>query len=83
MDKAVAVQYDSTLPAPFVAAAGKGELARRITAIAKETGVRIMTEPLVADALVELEVGSLIPPEYYGIIAELLVFVRNVEHRRE
>ncbi len=82
MDKAVAVKYDSTLPAPFVAAAGKGALARRIMAIARERGVRLVAEPIVADALVELEVGSRIPQEFYGIIAELLVFVRNVDSRR-
>ena len=83
MDKAVAVKYDSDLPAPFVLAAGKGELARRIVAIAEETGVQLVTEGEAADALVELEVGSFIPSEFYGLIAELLVFVRNLDDRRE
>ena len=34
--------------------------------------------PALADSLIELEVGSLIPEEFYLIIAELLVYVRSL-----
>jgi type III secretion system FlhB-like substrate exporter len=35
-------------------------------------------QPDLADALVELPLGSLIPEEFYRIVAEILVFVRRV-----
>jgi len=78
MEKAVAVHYSEELPAPVIVAKGKGELARRIRRIAEQHGVHLLVRPELADALVELEVGSLIPEEFYRIIAEILVFVRSV-----
>jgi flagellar biosynthesis protein len=78
MEKAVAIHYSEELPAPVIVARGKGELARRILRIAESHGVRLLVRPELADALVELEIGSLIPEEFYRIIAEILVFVRSV-----
>jgi type III secretion system FlhB-like substrate exporter len=78
MEKAVAVHYSEELPAPVIVARGKGELARRIRRIAEQHGVHLLVRPELANALVELEVGSLIPEEFYRIIAEILVFVRSV-----
>lgn len=79
MEKAVAIRYSSELPAPIIVAKGKGELARCIRRIAESHGVRLLANPPLADALVELEIGSLIPEEFYRIIAEILVFVRSVD----
>ena len=81
MEKAVAVHYSEELPAPVIVAKGKGELARRIRRIAEQHGVHLLVRPELADALVELEVGSLIPEEFYRIIAEILVFVRSVSDK--
>ena len=81
MEKAVAVHYSEELPAPVIVAKGKGELARRIRQIAEQHGVHLLVRPELADALVELEVGSLIPEEFYRIIAEILVFVRSVSDK--
>lgn len=81
MDKAVAVKYNQDLPAPFILAKGRGELAEIIAKIAGKNGVEIINMPELADNLIELEAGSLIPEEYYEIIAELLVFVRNLQKR--
>lgn len=78
MEKAAAVQYSEDLPAPIVVAAGKGMLAKRIKEIATEQGIQIVDEPELADALVELPLGSLIPEQFYRIIAEILVFVGRV-----
>jgi type III secretion system FlhB-like substrate exporter len=78
MEKAAAIQYTEDLPAPIVLARGKGLLAKRIKEIALEQGIQIVDQPELADALVELPLGSLIPEEFYRIIAEILVFVRRV-----
>ncbi len=78
MEKAVAVQYTEQLPAPIVIAKGRGALAERIKEIAREHNVHIMSEPDLTDALIELPLGSLIPEEFYGVIAEILVYVRTL-----
>jgi flagellar biosynthesis protein len=78
MEKAAAIRYSEDLPAPIVLAAGKGVLARRIEEIAREQGIRIVNQPDLADALVELPLGSLIPEQFYRIVAEILVFVGKV-----
>ncbi len=80
-EKAVAIRYERTLPAPMVVARGRGDLARRIREIASEHGVALVREPEVAEALVTLEVGAFIPEEFYEMIAQLLVFVSRVESR--
>lgn len=79
--KAVAVTYDESLPAPFISASGEGELALAIERIASEHGVRIISSPDLADSLVKLDVGSFVPEEYYGIMAEILAFVRKLKER--
>ena len=79
MEKAIALKYSADLPAPFIAASGRGELARRIKRIAAENHIHIAQIPHLAESLIILEMGSYIPEEYYEIIAELLIFVRDIE----
>jgi type III secretion system FlhB-like substrate exporter len=78
MEKAVAVQYTEQLPAPIVIAKGRGALAERIKEIAREHNIHIMSEPELTDALIELPLGSLIPEDFYGVIAEILVYIRTL-----
>ncbi len=78
MEKAAAIRYSEEYPAPIILASGKGQLARRIKQIAAEQGIEIVDEPQLADALVELPLGSLIPEQFYRIVAEILVFAGKV-----
>ena len=78
-EKAVALRYAEGLPAPLVVASGRGRLAEVITRIAKESGVVLVQDPALADALITLDVNSFIPESLYEVIAELLVFVRRLE----
>ena len=71
----VALQYDSRLPAPMVVARGKGELAQRLNALAREHGVPVVDAPEVAEALVLADPGEFIPEAFYEAVAEILGFV--------
>ena len=75
---AVALRYLEDLPAPFIVAKGKRELARRVINIAENSGVEIVEEPELAEGLFEFQVGSFIPEEMYEIIAHILVQVMKV-----
>ncbi len=77
--KAVAIKYDSDLPAPFILAKGKGDLARRLTELAQEAGIPVSEDPAIIDALYSLEVGEFIPEDLYNVVARLLVFAYQLE----
>jgi flagellar biosynthesis protein len=78
-DRAVALQYSEELPAPLVVAAGRGALARAMTRLARESGVPVVADAALAEDLLELDVNTLIPENLYGVIAEILVFVRGLQ----
>jgi type III secretion system FlhB-like substrate exporter len=79
MEKALAIKYNKTLPAPLIIAKGKGELAKIIKKIAKEYSIFIKQDINLADNLIELDVGTLIPEKYYEIMAQILAFVKMIE----
>ncbi|MCR5303882.1 MAG: EscU/YscU/HrcU family type III secretion system export apparatus switch protein [Lachnospiraceae bacterium] len=73
--QAIALQYDPDDQAPRVIATGKGVVADRIIEKAKESKVPVHKDSKLADTLSKLEIGDMIPPELYGAVAEILVFV--------
>jgi flagellar biosynthesis protein FlhB len=75
MEKAVALKYTTDFPAPFILAKGRGELAVKIKELARKNHITVVADAPLADGLYGLELGSLIPEEYYEIIAKILVFV--------
>lgn len=76
---AVALEYDPTDAAPKVVASGFGKAAERIIDKAKENDVPVHKDGKLADTLSNLEIGELIPPELYEVVAEVLVFVDKLE----
>lgn len=73
--QAVALSYDPNDEAPKVIASGKGILAERIIEKAQEAAVPVHRDDKLADTLSRLEIGDMIPPELYEVVAEILVFV--------
>lgn len=76
---AIALSYDPFDTAPKIIATGKGQIAERITELAKEADIPIHKDKALADTLSRLELGSYIPPELYELVAEILVFVDNMD----
>lgn len=72
---AVALEYDPEDAAPKVIASGKGILADKIIEKAKESKVPVHEDDKLADTLSRLDIGEMIPPELYEVVAEVLVFV--------
>jgi flagellar biosynthesis protein len=70
------------MPAPIVSASGQGEVAKRIIALAKENGVPIRHDPDLVTLLAQLEVGQIIPPELYAVVAEILAFVYQLKGKQ-
>ena len=74
--QAIALAYDPNEDgAPKVVASGKGQIAEKIIEGAKENDIPIHEDSKLADTLSKLEIGEMIPPELYEVVAEILVFV--------
>lgn len=80
---AVALRYDIEKDnAPVLVAKGQDELALRIVAIGRENGVYILeNKPLARGIFASTQVGREIPAEYYGMVAEILVYVYKMNNR--
>ena len=79
---AVALAYTPGDAAPKILATGKGTLADRIIETAKEADVPTYKDDKLADTLSRLEIGDMIPPELYEVVAEILVFVNDMDRIR-
>lgn len=77
---AIAIDYDrETCPVPTIAAKGEDELALAMREAAEEAGVPIVRNiPLARDLLRRSEVGEVIPQDLFDIIAEVILWAREV-----
>lgn len=78
---AVAIRYDEAAGgAPRVVAKGLDELAMRIQAIARESGVPVLSAPPLARALyAHVELDQEIPQALYVAVAQVLVYVYQLK----
>lgn len=76
---AVAIAYEPGESAPKILATGKGEVAEKIIEKAKENDVPLYKDNKLADTLSKLKIGEAIPPELYEVVAEILVFVDDMD----
>jgi flagellar biosynthesis protein len=67
--------------APRVVAQGRGEVAERILALAREHGVPVHQDGDLLELLATCDLGDEIPPELYPVVAELLHFLYRLNGR--
>jgi flagellar biosynthesis protein len=74
--KAVALKYDGKKDkAPRVVARGRGAIAEKIMAVARENDVPLHEDKNLVQILEALELETEIPPELYRAVAEVLAFI--------
>ncbi|NLC76337.1 MAG: hypothetical protein GX750_01775 [Clostridia bacterium] len=75
--QAVALSYNEERgdTVPRVVAVGKGVIAEKIIATAREAGVPIQEDAELVAGLCQIELGRPVPPELYEAVARLLAFV--------
>ena len=76
---AVALAYEAGDAAPKIIASGKGYVAEQIIEEAKKADVPFYEDNELAQTLSKLNIGDAIPPELYEVVAEILVFVNDME----
>ena len=67
--------------APRIVAKGAGFMAQVIEQRAKEHEIPVAIEPELVELLVQLDLNSLIPPELYAAVAEVLAWAFEVDGR--
>ena len=80
---AVALRYKPDQDeAPVVVAMGLDELALRIVKVAEENQVAVVENVQLARSLYAgTELNRQIPPEFYGPVAEILVYVLKLDQK--
>ena len=79
---AAALAYTPGERAPKILATGKGRVAEKIIETAKENKVPTYQDNKLADTLSKLQIGDMIPPELYEVVAEILVFVDDMDRMK-
>ena len=77
--KAVAVRYDPNEIAPKILAKGAGLIAEKILENAQSSDVAIHKDAALVDDLTRLDIGEHIPPELYEAVAQILVFISDLD----
>ena len=80
---AVAIAYEPGDTAPKILASGKGAVAEKIIEAAEKNHVPFYQDHKLAETLSKLKIGEAIPPELYEVVAEILVFVDDMDRMKE
>ncbi|NLK74002.1 MAG: flagellar biosynthesis protein FlhB [Clostridiales bacterium] len=80
---AVALSYKADEDAPKVIASGKGYLADKIISRAKERGIPIHKDDELTQNLSKIEIGHYIPQELYEVVAEIMVFIEDIDRLKQ
>lgn len=77
---AVALSYNEKMAdAPIVTAKGKGYIAEKIIAKAKEHKIPIQEDPTLVELLGKLNINEKIPEELYQAVAEVFAFIYRTD----
>ena len=79
--KAVALKYPEGAEAPFVIAKGNGLLAKRILEEARENDIKIEENTPLVEFLSEIQVGSLVPPQAWEVLAQIFSVILQEEEK--
>jgi flagellar biosynthesis protein len=81
-NKAAALNYRAgTDSAPTLVAKGRGLVADKIVALAKEHGIPIHEDQNMVEILSTLNLYEEIPPDLYKAVAELLAFIYKMSSK--
>lgn len=67
--------------APKLIGKGKGKVADKILETAKENNIPIYKDDKLAKQLEQLELGKEIPQELYEAVAEILIFISDIDSK--
>lgn len=81
--KVVAIKYELGDLAPKVVGKGQGYVADKLLEQAKLNNVPVYKDPKLVEDLSGIQLGDNIPPELYEIVAQVLVFISDIDKRQK
>ena len=80
--RAVALRYDPNQDiAPKVLAKGAGVIAEKILENAEASDVAIHQDAALVEDLTRMDIGENIPPDLYEVVAQVLVFISDLDRQ--
>jgi flagellar biosynthesis protein len=79
--KAVAIQYNPSEPAPKVVAKGAGKVAEQILEEATDSDIAVYKDAQLVEEMSGMELGQHIPPDLYEVVAQVLIFISDLDRR--
>ena len=80
--EAAALKFDpENDDAPIAVAVGQGAVAERIIDTAMESDVPVVEDANLAHMLNKMRVGEQIPPQLYAVVAQILIFVGDMDDK--
>lgn len=82
--KAIALKYDPDMDnVPIITAVGKGLIAEKIMKAADDSDVPIVEDEFQTNALASFNVGDKVPKFLYDLVAEILIFIEEMDYDGE
>lgn len=81
--KAIALNYDPAKLAPTILAKGQGYVAQKLMEKAKQYDIPVYKDEKLVEELNKINIGDNIPPELYEIVAQVLLFVGDLDKLQE
>ncbi|MCL1996662.1 MAG: EscU/YscU/HrcU family type III secretion system export apparatus switch protein [Defluviitaleaceae bacterium] len=79
---AVAIEYIPGSFAPKIVAKGKGVVAENILSKGKEHNIKTYQDKDLVKDLLNTDIGNYIPQELYYAVAQVLVFINELDKRK-
>ncbi|MCM3574107.1 EscU/YscU/HrcU family type III secretion system export apparatus switch protein [Mesobacillus subterraneus] len=77
---AAVIKYDdNTGKSPTVVAQGNGAVAQQIIELAKKNNVHLQEDSSLLQNLLDIDLGDSVPPQLYGVIAEIFILLEELE----
>jgi len=77
--RAVALQYGPDDIAPKLLAKGAGVIADKILENATNSDIPVYQDKALVEELTRLDLGENIPPELYEVVAQILIFISDLD----
>ncbi|WP_407941661.1 EscU/YscU/HrcU family type III secretion system export apparatus switch protein [Metabacillus schmidteae] len=79
---AAVIRYDESKDSsPTVIAQGQGMLATKIIELAKQHNIQMQEDEGLVQHLLDIDLGENVPPQLYSVIAEILLFIEEMENK--
>ena len=77
---AAVIKYDEEQgKSPTVVAQGTGAVAEKIIELAKRNNVHLQEDSSLLQNLLDIDLGDSVPPQLYGVVAEIFLLLEELE----